>query len=361
MNTGFCFLLLPPATDMTCAASMLLAPFSTIYSVAIKTRNSLYEHGFFKPVKLDAIVISVGNITAGGTGKTPLVEYVARIAAGSRRKVCILTRGYGRLDPSRRVLVSDGHEVLANEGEAGDEPLLLAEKLCGVAAVISDSDRTAAARWAIENLKSDTFVLDDGFQHLQLARNLNIVAVDATNPWDNGLLLPGGLLREPKKGIARADCVVITRADQATDTELLLHELETLIDARPTYVSRMRFTKLRQVNGAADADADKVRQIPAAAFSGIGNQSSFAYQLQRERFKIVSVSKYGDHHRYSQADLDGIVAKAKAAGAQCLITTAKDAVKLSALSIELPCYVLEIEIEIDQRNEFEKLILASIN
>ena len=184
---------------MTSSASLILAPLSTIYSVAIKTRNSLYERGVFKPVKLNASVISIGNITAGGTGKTPLVEYVARVAAGAGRKVCILTRGYGRADSSRRVLVSDGQTVLANEHEAGDEPFLLAEKLLGVAAVISDSDRKAAGRWAIENLKSDTFVLDDGFQHLQLARNLNIVAVDATNPWDNGLLLPGGLFASPKR------------------------------------------------------------------------------------------------------------------------------------------------------------------
>jgi tetraacyldisaccharide 4'-kinase len=321
----------------------------------------LYKRGVFRPVKLDAPVISIGNITAGGTGKTPLVEYVARVASGAGRKVCILTRGYGRADSSRRVLVSDGQNVLANEEQAGDEPFLLAEKLRGVAAVISDSDRTAAGRWAIENLKSDTFVLDDGFQHLQLARDLNIVVVDATNPWDNGLLLPGGLLREPKKGLARADCVVMTRTDQVNSIESLRHELEVLIGDRPKYVSRMRFTKLRPVEGDAVADVDQVQRMPAAAFSGIGNHSSFAYQLGRHGFNIVSVSEYGDHHRYSQSDINGIIAKAKATGAQCLITTAKDAVKLSTLSIELPCFVLEIEIEIDQRDDFEKLILASLN
>ena len=189
-----------------------LAPLGTLYGALVRTRLRLYRSGLLKTENVGAPVISVGNITAGGTGKTPLVEWAARALAGEGRRACVLTRGYGRADERRRVVASDGRSVLADAVECGDEPRLLAEKLLGAASVVCDRDRVAAARWAREHLGADAFVLDDGFQHLRIARDLDIVTLDATAPWGGGHLLPRGRLREPPGSLARADCVVITRA-----------------------------------------------------------------------------------------------------------------------------------------------------
>src|SRR5207244_13507260 len=161
------------------------------------------------------------------------------------KRMCVLTRGYGRANPSTQVVVSDGAELLASEQEAGDEPFLLARNLLGIAAVVSNPNRAAAGEWAIENLRSEVFVLDDAFQHLRLARDLDIVTIDATNPWGGGHLLPYGRLREPRSGLARADCIVITRTDQANDVESLKREIENLIHNRRIFTSRMRPKRLR--------------------------------------------------------------------------------------------------------------------
>src|SRR5262244_514739 len=158
--------------------SLLLPPLSALYGAVTRTHLSLYQRGTFRTVKLDRPVISVGNITAGGTGKTPLVEWVAKTLASSGKKVCILTRGYRRKNPRTQVVASDGQTILATPTEAGDEPFLLANNLLGSAAVICNADRVSAGRYAIEMFGTECFVLDDGFQHFRLARDLNIVTID---------------------------------------------------------------------------------------------------------------------------------------------------------------------------------------
>src|ERR1044071_16215 len=210
--------------------SIVFPPLSLLYGAVTRTRLSLYRRGTFQTTKLDRPVISIGNITTGGTGKTPLVEYVARTIASLRKKVCILTRGYGRKDPQLQVIVSDGYGVLASPSEAGDEPYLLATKLAGLAAVISSADRIAAAQEAIKDFGTEVFMLDDGFQHLRLTRDLNIVCIDATNPWGGGRLLPYGRLRESREGLIRADCVVLTRCNQVENVAEVREEGRELID-----------------------------------------------------------------------------------------------------------------------------------
>lgn len=336
----------------------MLAPLAVIYGGITRTRLAMYRRGFLKTSKLNAPVISIGNLTAGGTGKTPLVEYVARSVAATGRKVCILTRGYGRKNSNHRVVVSKGNQILAGEQEAGDEPFLLAEKLIGIAAVISDVDRLAAGQWAIANLNSNVFILDDGFQHLQLARDLNILVVDGSNPWGNRQLLPRGLLREPLREIARADSVVITRSDQTEDLKAIDREVTSFNRNSPLFISRMHtvgFTPLGISNSAGEPP------VPVAAFCGIGNGESFILQLRKAGHEPLSVSQFPDHHRYDQADIDRVVNKARSAGARSLITTAKDAVKLKTLSIALPCWILEIEIEVENSSQFEEMIRAAVN
>ena len=328
--------------------SLILPPLSVLYSAVTRTRLSLYRRGTFHSTKLDRPVISVGNITAGGTGKTPLVEWVARILAAENKKVCILTRGYGRDNPERMVVVSDGKTVLATASEAGDEPFLLAKNLAGVSAVISSADRVAAGNEAIKRFDTDCFVLDDGFQHLRLQRDLNLVTIDATNPWGGGSLLPYGRLREPLSGLSRADCIVITRTDQVMSLDNLHHEIREVAGGVPVFHSRMRTSRITPLNESAGALIP-----PIGAFCAVGNPRSFFTSVP---YELVLEKAFPDHHRYSQTEIDSLIGAATRAGANSLITTAKDAVKLQSLSFSLPCYVLEIEPQIENSDQLIQLI-----
>ena len=328
--------------------SLILPPLSTLYSAVTRTRLSLYERGTFRTTKLDRPVISVGNMTVGGTGKTPLVEYVSKIIADTGKRVCILTRGYGREHPERQVIVSDGQAILATPAEAGDEPYLLANNLLGLAAVICSADRISAARDAIEVFGTEGFVLDDGFQHLRLARDLNIVTIDATNPWGGGQLLPYGRLREPLSGLRRADCVVLTRCDQADDLEPLRKQIRDLIGENPVFESTMKPRRAPLPGG------------PVAAFCAVGNPQSFFDQLRNSGYELVAEKAFRDHHTYTQKDIDTLTDTATRAGATQMITTAKDAVKLRALHFSLPYSVFEIEIVIQDEELFRNLVLEAL-
>ena len=328
--------------------SLILPPLSTLYSAVTRTRLSLYERGTFRTTKLDRPVISVGNMTVGGTGKTPLVEYVSKIIADTGKRVCILTRGYGREHPERQVIVSDGQAILATPAEAGDEPYLLANNLLGLAAVICSADRISAARDAIEVFGTECFVLDDGFQHLRLARDLNIVTIDATNPWGGGQLLPYGRLREPLSGLRRADCVVLTRCDQADDLEPLRKQIRDLIGENPVFESTMKPRRAPLPGG------------PVAAFCAVGNPQSFFDQLRNSGYELVAEKAFRDHHTYTQKDIDTLTDTATRAGATQMITTAKDAVKLRALHFSLPYSVFEIEIVIQDEELFRNLVLEAL-
>lgn len=336
--------------------SLILPPLSALYSAITRTRLSLYQRGTFRTTKLDRPVISVGNMTVGGTGKTPLVELVSKIIAGSGKKVCILTRGYGRQHPERQVIVSDGQAILTTPAEAGDEPYLLATNLMGLAAVICSADRISAGRDAIEVFGTECFVLDDGFQHLRLARDLNIVTIDATNPWGGGQLLshagggqllPHGRLREPLSGLSRADCVVLTRCDQVNDLNPLRQQIRDLIGENPLFESTMKPRRSPLPSGSV------------AAFCAVGNPNSFFEQLRTSGYELVAAKAFRDHHTYTQKDIDDLTDTATRAGAKALITTAKDAVKLRSLHFSLPYSVFEIEIAVRDEKAFRRLILRA--
>lgn len=333
--------------------SIVLPPLSLLYGAVTRTRLSLYRRGTFHTTKIDRPVISIGNITTGGTGKTPLVEHVARLIALHGKKVCILTRGYGRKDAHLQVIVSDGYGVLASPSEAGDEPYLLATKLKGLAAVISSADRIAAGQEAIKDFGTDCFVLDDGFQHLRLARDLNVVTIDATNPWGGGRLLPHGRLRESIEGMSRADCVVITRRDQVKNVDALREEILRWTGGKPIFESQMRMVRVAPLKNGGETLAAPAR---VAAFCAIGNPASFFENLRRAGYELAVEKSFPDHHVYSQDEIDSITRAARETGAEALITTAKDAVKLRALSFSIPCYVSEIEIAIENEEDFTRLV-----
>ena len=264
---------------MAPSSNILLTPLSALYGAVTRTRLALYRSGLLTTHQIGVPVISVGNITTGGTGKTPFVSWLARQLAAKGHRVCILTRGYGRADSKRQVVVSDGQRLLADVMEGGDEPRLLAETLVGVAAVISNADRVSAAKWAIQNLKCSLFILDDAFQHLAIARDLNIVTIDSTNPWGGRLLLPRGRLREPMNGLARADVIVLTRTNSASDLETLRTESERFSKGRPVILSQTRTTRVIQLS--SDLTADETQGVaelplqPVLAFCALGNPASF--------------------------------------------------------------------------------------
>ena len=351
------------------------APLSLAYGAVGGARRALYRAGVLPVERVAAPVVSVGNITAGGTGKTPLVEWLARAASREGRRVCILTRGYGRAGADKRVLVSDGAQILAGAHEGGDEPRLLAENLRGqTVAIISDANRVAAARWAIEHLQSDTFILDDGFQHLRIARDLNILTLDASDPWGSNQLLPRGRLREPLSELKRADLIVITRAELAGDLEALRSRAERLSGGRPVLIARTMTLRIKllaaphtdphnDLHSEAGERAHEIESIPQplAAFCAIGNAQAFFAHARGEGLELKHARSFADHHVYTQNDIDACVREAVRLGARALLTTAKDAVKLRALDFALPCYVLEVVLKFDEEARMQGILREALS
>ena len=332
---------------MNHAATIALTPLSLGYGLAVRIRNGLYRRGIRKAQEVGAPVISVGNLTTGGTGKTPLVELIASRMAADGRRVCVLTRGYSRSSKGR-VVVSNKEAVLADVNDAGDEPLLLAESLRGRAAVVCDKNRVAAAQWAIGNLGSEILILDDAFQHQQIHRAVNILVIDATNPFGNGRLLPAGTLREPRTELGRADCVIITRADESGDLDQLRAQIEEIAGSTPVFTSSIKLAEIRSLQQKHSAAAVIEPKLPLAAFCGIGNPNSFFTLLRREGYEPLYSHTFRDHYSYTQPDINQLVRDASARGAQALVTTTKDAVKLRSLSFDLPCYIVDTSMQIEQ-------------
>lgn len=331
--------------------------FSLLYGTIQNLRNLLYKKGFFASHSLGAKTISIGNITVGGTGKTPLVALVAEILAEKGEKVCILSRGYGRKNPKSRVLVSDSEKVLAQAKFSGDEPFELANKLIGKAIVISDADRVSAAQWAREKFAVTAFVLDDAFQHQKARRDVNIVCIDATNPFGNYKTLPSGILREPLENLKRTDAIVITRADLSDKIAELKSEISTFTNC-PIFTANNKIsnlTDLKNFHSNLKTQAQKIADKKSLAFCALGNPDNFFEQLKREKINLVSTEKFSDHHFYTQKDIEKIEKSFKRSGAEILLTTAKDAVKLQNLQISVPCFVVESKIVFEDFTDFKKL------
>lgn len=325
--------------------------FDRLYGKIQNLRNSLYEKGVFASHFLGAKTVSIGNITVGGTGKTPLVAFVSEILAEKGEKVCILSRGYGRENPKSRVLVSDCEKVLTSAQISGDEPFELANKLLGKAVVISDANRVSAAEFALENFGITAFVLDDAFQHQKAKRDLNIVCIDATNPFGNYKVLPFGILREPLENLKRADAIVITRADLSDKINELKSEITKFTNA-PIFISSNKFSNITELKNFPA----KIKDQRSFAFCALGNPDNFFAQLKSENVKLVSTLNFPDHHFYTESDAEEIETNAKHHGAEVLLTTAKDAVKLKDIVFSLPCFVVENEILFKDEKGFRKLV-----
>ncbi len=333
----------------------MLSLLSKIYGQIMNTRNRLYDNGVFDTFDLGAKTISVGNITTGGTGKTPLVAYIANLLAEQGETVCILTRGYGRREPKKRVLVSDGKEILVSAEDSGDEPFELATKLLGKAIVIADADRVSAGEFAKRSFGVTRFLLDDGFQHRRVRRDVDIVCVDAAGTFGNRAVLPKGNLREPLSNIRRADILVILKSHPTTDTVRLSSELRVLAPGTLIFIAEKTYASISQINGnLSEHDFDV--GAPIFGFCGIGDPSSFMSTLKAKNFNMVGFRSFGDHFPYSQRELAKIEELAIKTGASALVTTKKDAVKIEKLALNVPCYFIEISVVFDEPEQFHQIL-----
>jgi len=339
----------------------LMRRLSHVYGAIMTFRNFLYDNGIFRHHTLGCQVISIGNLTVGGTGKTPVVEVFARALQREGRKVAILSRGYKKVEHSfgKKMLdkitgragrrpprvVSDGTALLLDSDMSGDEPYMLASNLPEVS-VLVDHDRVKSGRYAIDKIQCDTLILDDGFQYRRLKHMAEIVLVDYTNPFSNGYVLPRGLLRESIGNIKRADFIFITKST-GRDSEKLKEQLRAL-NPRAEISECSHCPKyLQNVYGGERKDLSFLRQLKVALVSGIAAPQGFETEIKRLGATLVYLKRFADHHRYRQQEIIDIINKAKKNQAAAIITTEKDSVRFPKIERQdVPVFFLRVEIKL---------------
>ena len=332
---------------------------SGIYYLSLQIIRLLYRIRILKRVKLKAKVISVGNLTVGGTGKTPATEKIARLLQEKGRKVAILSRGY-KSRPKSKVqspksvrVVSDGKEILLSAREAGDEPYLLAQNLSGVPIAVG-KDRIRSGNYCLANFNTETFILDDGFQYWRLKRDLNILLIDCLNPFGNGHLLPRGILREPLKSLKRADLFILARTDQEGNIAPLKEKIRSVNPFAPILESIHTPRYLEDLKSKKKVDLKFIENKEVLALSSIAHPESFEKTLKDLKAIIMKRLCYPDHYSYTKEDLKEITTKARG----CLIiTTQKDGVRLEPLLENESILALRIELKITKGQEILEQLL----
>jgi tetraacyldisaccharide 4'-kinase len=288
-----------------------------------------------KPAALPGLVVSIGNLTTGGTGKTPAVIMLAKWALQAGYRVAILSRGYGGRYQEKILEVTDGLIIKSDATAAGDEPCLMAEKLKGVPIVLA-KERFRAGQWAREHFGADCFILDDGFQHRALKRDLDLVLLDAVEPFSNGHLLPRGLLREPIRHLRRAHAFIITRSDQKHLNAELETFLKTTFPEKPIFKSVHVPEQVVFTAGGTSYAPEYLQGKRVAAFAGIANPAAFQATLVQHGAEILFFRSFADHHPYGMAEMQALAAKAAQSRADFMITTEKDWMRIKALAKPFP-------------------------
>jgi len=340
-----------------------LGALAKIYSALMRMRASYYRYRYRRVRRLPCKVISVGNLTTGGTGKTPMTRYLARYLGELGLRVVVVSRGYGGTMESQGGIVSDGRRILADARQAGDEPYLLARTLPDIPVVVG-ADRHAAGLRAMQAFRPDVIVLDDAFQHLKLWRDINLVLLDAAKPFGNGCLLPAGELREPIRALQRADAVVLTRSDTDDALRQLPQTLRTIRGITPVPVFTTRhITVIHRIIPADPRPAPAVD--PAGpdeaflagqrvfAFSGVAKNDYFLYTLAGLKCLVAGSQQFADHYRYTRQDLQSVCRQARELKVAYVVTTAKDLVKMDP-DIDWPVSLVALDVTVACSSKSER-------
>ncbi len=345
---------------------IILIGCSLCYKGVVQLRMYFYQTGIFIQASLPCPVISIGNITTGGTGKTPAVIEIARLLREHGTRVVILSRGYRREASTPSYVVQPDADVRI----AGDEPLLMARKLQSQETsdrldipVIVGSQRYLSGKLALERFHPDVLLLDDGFQHIQLERTFDLVLIDATNPFGGGYMLPAGFLREPIQHLARAHTFIITRSDEVADITPIEQQLRRSNPDAPIFRGIHACDEIKKAPSAEVGQAVSLNNLRLLAVSGLGNPASFHRLLDLAGLNIVKHLDFPDHYRYTEQDAYNIQRIAVEHRIDAIIVTEKDEAKLSPHSdiLGVSCYVMTITLEIHPKEKFENLLLNIIS
>ena len=344
----------------------LLKLLSLVFAAVVGVRYFLYRIGVLRRFPLGVQVISIGNVTAGGTGKTPVTEIFAATLAAEGRKVAILSRGYRRREApwwvrmftqvvAPPLVVSDGRRVLIDSAEGGDEPYMLASNLPGVAVVV-DRDRVKAGRYAVKRLGCDTIILDDGFQYQKLKHSIEVVLVDSTNPFGNGNMLPRGILREPVRSLKRADIIFLTKCSGSVSS--VREEIRQYNKTAEIVECKHAPKVLKDVWSREEFPLSWLQGKTTCTLSGIASPKGFENSLRHLGARVVWCERYADHHRYDSSEILYALNRTADIGADALVTTEKDAVRFPRFeTAPVKCLYLRIAIEmLSGAESFDQII-----
>jgi tetraacyldisaccharide 4'-kinase len=352
----------------------LLYALSFVYERLVQLRLSLYRHRILRERMLGCLVISIGNLTVGGTGKTPIVEKIARALQTGGRRVAILSRGYKsvprpvtrklrdrllRKDVSPPRVVSDGKSLLLDSLTAGDEPYMLANNLKDVI-VLVDKDRVKSGLYAIGEMKADTLLLDDGLQYLHLKHRLDIVLIDRQAPFGNEFLLPRGTLREPPRNLRRASYIFITKST-GQPNDKLIERIRRYNRTAEIIECAHQPLHLQNVFSGEQLPIDRLRDTYIGSICGIAAPESFEEGVRKLGARIELAKRYLDHHRYTEAELQSFINRCIRRDLEMIVTTEKDAVRFPRLTnVQVPIYFLRVEIQILSGHESWEHCVARI-
>ena len=343
-----------------------LAPLSLLsffYGLVLKIRRFLFHCRIFQIRSLPCKVISVGNITLGGTGKTPFVCLLTKLVQEKGCTAAVLSRGYKGSFRGAVGVVSDGQEILMSSREAGDEPLLLAEILSGVPVLIG-RERWRPGRYAVERFHSQVVILDDGFQHLAMKRDLNLLLIDSASPFGNGHLFPRGSLREPVDQVSRADAIVLTKGGNFDNIKKLKRKLQSATEGLPVFRVDYMPMAIRVAGEDKTLSTEALERRKILAFAAIARPESFRRTLLGLNARIIHFESFPDHHFYDSGDIERLCRKGRELGVEAIVTTEKDEVRLRNIPrIPLPLWVLTVRhafLENDQER-FEEFLWKHLN
>ncbi len=348
---------------------------SLAYGGAVKLREILCKKSILRSKKLPCFVISIGNLTVGGTGKTPMTIHVAKLLKSLGYKVAVISRGYRGSAEKTGGVVSDGRKIFMGPDAAGDEPYMMAVKLKSIPVIVGQ-DRFKAGIAAIKKFNPDVILLDDAFQHIKLVRDIDLALLDYRHPFGNTYLLPRGILREPISALKRADAFILTRSDARSDEDFSVSgSSEEILRARlkhfkcnapifKTFHIANIFTVIKEKKSTSEYSSEFLQGRRVFAFSGLADNRDFRRTIAGFKCVMTGFLEFPDHHPYSDKDFENIVQSAKSIGADCLITTEKDYVRIAHRAtwpIDIVVIGLEISFENDDSfNTFIKTKLEGI-